>query len=215
MKDVLVVMARAPVRGAVKTRLARRIGEQAAFELYCAFLRDIAERLEDASWRLLWAVYPPGADLAPALAGTTQCIGQRGGDLAERMRHCFEDLLRQARRVVMIGADAPHLSRGDIAAAFAALEGADVALKPARDGGYCLIGLRAAHDLFSGVDMGTPAVLAQTRARLDSLGLRAVLLAPSFDVDELEDLAVLESLLAGGTASLRHTGAALSRLGRL
>ncbi len=214
---VLVVMARQPRPGTVKTRLARRVGADAACALYRAFLADIAARLAPPAgapaWRLLWAVTPADADLRSLVgAGATQ-VAQRGADLAARMRHVVADLFAGgAARLVMIGADAPHLEPATVTAAFAALDAADVVLTPTRDGGYCLIGLRAPHDLFTGVAMGTPAVLAQTRARADAEGLRVTLLPGTFDVDEWEDLLALRALIDTGTVALPHTAASLATL---
>jgi uncharacterized protein len=205
--DVLVVMAKYPTPGAVKTRLAERVGAAAACALYRAFLADIAARFAGGPWRLVWAVTPPDADLS-AILGAGEQMAQQGDDLGERMRRCFVRLLAGgARRVVMIGADAPHLDTGAISAAFAVLADHDAVLVPTPDGGYCLLGMRAPHDIFSGVPMGTPAVLERTRDRLDALGLHWCALAASFDVDTLDDVAELGRRIARGEVTLPNTGA--------
>ncbi|MBX3028021.1 TIGR04282 family arsenosugar biosynthesis glycosyltransferase [bacterium] len=207
-------MARQPTPGAVKTRLARRIGDAAACVLYRAFLTDLAASVRRDAWRTVWAVTPAGADLR-SIVGDAEQIAQRGDDLASRMRHAFADLFgRGASRVVMIGADAPHLGADAIAAAFAALDAADVVLTPTRDGGYCLIGLCAAHDLFLGVDMGTDRVFQQTVDRAAADGLRLGVQPPAFDVDEWEDVLVLRRLLDSGAVTLPATAAALATIGR-
>lgn len=211
--EVLVVMARQPTPGAVKTRLARRIGATAACALYVAFLRDLAAALGGGPWRVTWAVTPPGADLRPLVGASADCLDQRGADLAERMAHAFADCFaRGAARVVMIGADAPHLAPAGIAAAFAALREHDVVLTPTRDGGYCLVGLRAPHDLFRGIAMGTERVFAETLDRVAALGLRVAVQPQTFDVDEWEDVERLRALITAGEASLPHTAAAIGQL---
>src|SRR5262245_44970671 len=102
-------MAKHPRPGAVKTRLAAAYGAGAACELYTAFLRDIAAKFDRRG--LVWAVDPPDANLRAVVGADAAVIGQHGEDLAERMRACFETLfVGGAARVVMIGADAPHLS---------------------------------------------------------------------------------------------------------
>jgi len=205
-----VVMAKYPTPGTVKTRLAERVGAEAACALYRAFLADIAARFAVGPWPLVWAVTPPDADLSAIVGAAGRQIAQQGADLGERIRGCFAQLFADgATRVVMIGADAPHLDDGVIAAAFAALEGSDAVFVPARDGGYCLIGLGAAHDLFTGVPMSTPAVFDRTWARAEALGLRWRALPPSFDVDELEDVAELKRLIAGGAVALPRTAGVL------
>lgn len=210
--DVLVVMARQPTPGAVKTRLAARVGKAAASALYRGFLTDIAATLGDGPWQLTWAVTPADADLRPIVGASARCLAQRGDELGARMRHCFADLFAAgAGRVVMIGADAPHLGRDRVAAAFAALDGADVALTPTRDGGYCLIGLNAERDVFSGVAMGGPHVFGQTVRRIADLGLRPSIQPGTFDVDEWDDVVLLRKLLNDGAVDLPATAAALAR----
>jgi uncharacterized protein len=208
--DVLVVMARYPVPGAVKTRLAESVGADAACALYRAFLADIAARFGRGPWELIWAVTPAGADLAAVVGAESRQIAQHGADLGERMRGCFAQLLGAgAARVVMIGADAPHLAEQTVRAAFAALTQRDAVLLPTRDGGYCLVGLRHPHDIFSDIAMGSPTVFAATCARLGALGLSWSELEPSFDVDELADVAELARQIACGTVTLPKTAAVL------
>jgi rSAM/selenodomain-associated transferase 1 len=207
--DVLVVMAKYPAPGAVKTRLAERVGGAAACALYRAFLSDIGGRFAGAAWRVVWAVTPTGADLTPFIGAGCPQIAQEGGELGERMLRCFARLLREgAERVVMIGADAPHIA-GVVAAAFAALTDHDAVFVPTRDGGYCLVGLRALHDIFSGVPMGSAAVYGRTRERCEALGLRWRALEASFDVDEIDDVRELSRLIDGGAVALPNTSRVL------
>jgi glycosyltransferase A (GT-A) superfamily protein (DUF2064 family) len=155
-------------------------------------------------------VTPPGADLTPFIGPDQEQIAQEGADLGERMHRCFGSLIGGgARRVVMIGADVPHIADAAVSEAFAALDHHDAALVPTRDGGYALIGLSAMHDLFSGVPMGTATVFAQTEKRLSSLGLRSQVLGSTFDVDELDDVIDLMRLIAAGGAKLPHTAAVI------
>lgn len=212
MRDLLVVMAKKPVAGEVKTRLARHLGAPAACDLYRAFLRDLHARLSPGPWRMLWAVQPAGEDLRDDVGAPVACIDQRGADLGERMRNVFADLFAASpaeTRVVMIGADVPHLPPAAVSAAFAALDAVDVVLVPTRDGGYGLVGLRRPVDLFSGIPMGTDAVLRRTEERAQSLGLTRHLEPETFDVDEPEDLVELAELLRRGTVVLPSTAAQL------
>jgi rSAM/selenodomain-associated transferase 1 len=187
-------MAKYPAPGRVKTRLAAEVGDQPACDLYRAFLQDIARRLTDAAWSVTWAVTPPHATL-PDVSGDSAArrIDQRGDDLGTRMFHAFADSFETgAECVVMIGADTPQLSASDIRDAFALLRaGADVVLTPSRDGGYCLVGLREPHDLFSSVEMGTPRVSATTRELCRARGLDLRELPARYDIDTLEDVRTL------------------------
>jgi rSAM/selenodomain-associated transferase 1 len=208
--DVLVVMAKNPAPGAVKTRLAARVGAAAAAELYRAFLADLADRFAHGPWQLVWAVTPAGADLTPVIGHGQRQIEQQGSDLGERMLGCFSRLTAEgAERVVMIGADVPHIGERAVTDAFAALDEFDAVFVPTRDGGYSLVGLRAAHDLFSAIPMGTATVFERTRARLATLGLRWRALDMNFDVDELADVTTLAQLIASGAVALPHTAAVL------
>jgi rSAM/selenodomain-associated transferase 1 len=192
--DTLLIMAKYPAPGRVKTRLAAEVGDQPACDLYRAFLEDIARRLTAASWSLTWAMTPPRSTLRDILGDSpARYVDQRGNDLGTRMFHAFADSFQAgAGRVVMIGADTPQLSPSDIRDAFALLrDGADVVLVPSRDGGYCLVALREPHDLFSSVEMGTPHVLATTRDLCRSRGLDRRELPARYDIDTLADVRAL------------------------
>jgi rSAM/selenodomain-associated transferase 1 len=209
----LVVMAKHPTPGAVKTRLAAALGADVACALYAAFLADLAARLRDAPWPLVWAVAPPGADLRPFVGVDARQIAQEGTTLSARMWHCVAHLFGEgAERVLMIGADAPQLDVPTLASVDRALDTADAAFIPTHDGGYCAVGLRAPHDLFTPITMGNAGVFAATEARLRTLGLTWRVLAESFDVDEPADLAHLAALIGAGTIALPHTAAVLGAL---
>jgi len=212
-EDVLVVMAKYPRAGRVKTRLARALGDEQACELYRAFLLDIAARFAAGPARLIWAIAPPEGDLRDVLGGDAACMRQEGDGLAQRMLLCFRRLLGAgARRVVMIGGDTPHLPESTVTAAFASLEKNHVALVPVRDGGYCLVGLRSPRDIFSGIEMSTPHVFARTVERARSLGLDVAVLERSFDIDDPRDLDSLRDLIASDRVHLPHTAAVLASI---
>jgi len=200
-------MARHPVPGRVKTRLARTLGPERACALYRAFVLDLADRLRELPYAVTWAYEPASAPFAE-LVPDGHCRPQEGGDLGERMERAIERELEQgSSSVLVIGADVPHVPADALAEARALLLGtADVVLGPAEDGGYYLVGVRApAPMLFTNVPWGTSAVLRETLARATAAGLRARLLAPSFDVDEERDLVRLADVIAHGDVSLPRT----------
>jgi len=210
--DTLVIMAKYPEPGRVKTRLAAAIGSDEACQLYRAFLCDLSERLCDGPWGVVWAMAPPGSRLDGVVRGAPPIhIDQRGDDLASRMHHCFEDLFAAgARRVVMIGADAPHVSPATIARAFTAVVRSDVVLVPTRDRGYSLVGMRQSRDIFTSVAMGTDRVWEQTVEVCSRLGLNVCRFAQAFDVDELADARELLDWL-GDSQELPHSARVLRR----
>jgi len=206
--DAVVIMAKYPTPGLVKTRLAHALGAERACALYRAFLLDLASRFA-GDRRVVWAVHPPGAALAE-IVGPALIIDQVGSRLGDRLLACVRKIFAAgASRTVVIGADTPHLSDGAIAAGFSALAAHDISLVAARDGGYCLIGLRAPHDVFTGIEMGTPRVLRETLDRIAALGLTAALVGETFDVDEPADLEELAAALRSGRVHLPATAAAL------
>jgi rSAM/selenodomain-associated transferase 2/rSAM/selenodomain-associated transferase 1 len=118
---------------------------------------------------------------------------QQGRDLGERMDRAFRRAFREgAEAVILVGTDAPGLTPSMMKEGFRALEGADVVLGPAKDGGYTLIGLSAPRpELFRSIPWGTSEVLKETLAAVRASGLRARLLPELEDVDRPEDLALL------------------------
>jgi rSAM/selenodomain-associated transferase 1 len=207
----VLVMARYPSPGSVKTRLASQIGAEAAWRLYDAFVRDLADRLEALELPVTWAFSPPDAPFQ-ALMPEKRCVPQVGGDLGERLEHavseCFDAV---PAPVIVIGVDSPHLDLARVREAADALgAGADVVLGPALDGGYYLIGLRAPSAVvFHDIVWGSSSVLDTTLSRAHGAGLRTRLLEPTFDVDDADGLRALRAVLSRGEVDLPRTRAAL------
>jgi len=195
--STIVIFARAPVAGEVKTRLARTVGDAAALQLYEAFLDDTCLVTQGLGARRVLAVAGDVAQPALERLAKSQRLTiepQADGDLGARLTHAVATHVAHGP-VVVIGSDAPTLPRRYLHQALDALADADVVLGPSDDGGYYLVGARVAvPELFRDVPWSTPAVLATTRARL---GERAhVLLPPWYDVDEAPDLERLQRDLA-------------------
>ena len=215
MRSALVIIARYPTAGRVKTRLAAVIGVDRACNLYRAFLRDLDTRLSHRSETIVWAFDPPDSDFGSVVSIGARCIPQVGADLGERMYHCFRALCAEGfDRVMMIGADCPHIRDDWLDEAVRALGDADAVLGPTEDGGYYLVALRAPRDLFRGIQMGTATALSETLARARALGLRVHLLPKTFDIDEAADLHRLRALLEDAALArmLPHTTTALAQI---
>ncbi|HZT98137.1 MAG TPA: TIGR04282 family arsenosugar biosynthesis glycosyltransferase [Ktedonobacteraceae bacterium] len=214
----LVVMARYPEVGKTKTRLARTIGHIEAVNLYQAFLTDLAQRFAGQEWNLHWTYTPAEVDyqrfittLAPGLPMSS--FPQQGPDLGARLRHVFQwTHFHGFEHTIVIGSDAPHISREIIARAKSALDKADVVLGPADDGGYYLIAMRKPYDVFSGIPMSTPVVATMTIEAAQRQGLTVHLLESLFDVDELPDLVRLAQLLAADATHAPVTAAHLTTM---
>ena len=189
----LVVFAKAPVPGRVKTRLAPLLGEHGAARLQARMIESTLRVAREAGFARVELHCAPDArhPLFKKLARRESLTlrAQARGDLGARMRRAFERTLRTARIVVLIGTDCPVLRAEDLRAAARALQGgADAVLAPAEDGGYALIGLRRASPrLFSRIEWGGDSVSADTRCRLRELGWRWRELRTVWDVDRPED----------------------------
>jgi rSAM/selenodomain-associated transferase 1 len=212
-RDALAVIAKEPVAGQAKTRLVPAFGEAGAARAAAAMLADTLAAVR-SSGADPWLCFTPATarERLGALAPGFGLLAQADGDLGDRLAACVADLLAAgADRVVIVGADTPHVPVATYRRAFALLDEADVVLGPALDGGYYLVAAKAARpELFVGVPMGTDAVLSETLARAARGGLRVALLPPLRDLDRLEDLAA--ALAAGELAHAPATLAATTAL---
>ncbi|MDJ0512191.1 MAG: TIGR04282 family arsenosugar biosynthesis glycosyltransferase [Methyloceanibacter sp.] len=187
----LVIMAKEPMAGAAKARLARDIGSTAAIRFYRTALRHTLMRVgTDPRWRTYLAVAPDTGVARSCWPSwpSVQRIAQGGGDLGQRMQHLFDCL--PPGPVVLIGSDILAVSRAHIASAFRRLGNADAVFGPAQDGGYWLVGLKRSPKRlapFAQVPWSTDKALAATCANLK--GRRVALVATLNDVDTEEDLA--------------------------
>jgi rSAM/selenodomain-associated transferase 1 len=177
----------------VKTRLAAALGAQAAADLYRALAEHVLEATTPSpgDYERLVFFDPPEslAGMREWLPGV-RLMAQSGHDLGARMADAFaRAFARGAQRVAIVGTDAPGVSRATARQAFSALDGADVVIGPAADGGYYLIALTASRPgLLAGIEWSTPMVREQTRARAAAAGLVVSELPPLRDVDTLDDL---------------------------
>lgn len=193
---VIQVFCKAPISGAVKTRLIPALGSDGALRVH----RQLAERVltvccEAALARVeVWTNdhvdHPFFADY--------DCVHlQTGEDLGERMANALTAALSagDVDRAILIGTDCPTVDAGYLDRALRALSDHDAVIGPAEDGGYGLIGLRRPdRSLFTGIEWGTGEVCARTCQKLNASGIRWSLLPPIWDVDRPEDLQRLSRL---------------------
>jgi uncharacterized protein len=184
---VLCIFARVPIRGRVKTRLAASLGADAAFAAHVALVEDTLERLGSVAGVVteLWLDDAPDAVCRSwASRFGLEIRRQQGADLGERMHGALLDGVAAAGRALVVGTDCPLIDAGYVAAAVAALEGADVVLGPAEDGGYGLVGLRCpAPELFRDMPWGSSTVLRATLQAAAAAGLSVKQLPEIWDVD--------------------------------
>jgi len=213
-------MARYPLPGTTKTRLARKLGDTTTLQLYQAFLSDLARHFAGSDYDLHWAYAPATADFAgyiaslvPDLADQTNCFPQTEADFGTRLLHAFQwTHQRGYPETILIGSDSPHVTPALLKQAQEGLQEADVVLGPADDGGYYLLAMREPYDLFSNIPMSTEMVTEMTLAQASNLGLTTRLIEPLFDIDEYDDLVRLSALLRTNSELAPVTAALIAQL---
>ena len=190
---VVIVFARAPVAGRVKTRLAPRLGAAGAARLHMLLVANSLRTAREAQCGPVELHVTAPHQLFRSLG--VKVKRQRGRDLGERMHGALRNALRRFRTAILIGTDSPALAPTDLRTAVRKLEsGADIVLAPAEDGGYALIGARRISlRIFTQVDWGSAQVLAQTLRNAKEARMHYRLLRTLWDVDRPEDLARLKS----------------------
>lgn len=191
---VLIVFAKAPVAGQVKTRLMSALGPVGAADLAAQLLERAVAAGMSAGFDAVElcaapdASHPAFARLAARHAGLLLSV-QGDGDLGARMHRALTRRLDGCDRVLLIGTDAPALDAAVLRAAAQALAGQDAVFVPAHDGGYALVGLvRPQPALFTDMPWSTPRVMVETRERARHAGLRWAELPAVADIDEPADL---------------------------
>ena len=189
----IVIFAKAPLPGKVKTRLIPALGAEGAAELAAEMLRRTAEEAVGAAVgpvELCADPDPGDGDWLGHLPSALETNGQGEGDLGARLARAATRILAGGERVLLIGTDCPELDRDRLTAAARALDDHDAVIHPARDGGYALLGLtRFDKSLFEDIAWSTDTVAAETIARIRRLGWALQVGETLRDVDVPADLA--------------------------
>jgi len=195
----IIVYAKAPIPGQVKTRLSPALDAEAAALLHAALVERALTIAQDSGLvhGELCCAPDTGHSFFQACAEDFEVTltGQGEGDLGARMLGTLKRSLQSHEAAIIIGADCPALTGSHVAVAARALADHDVVLTPAEDGGYVLIGVRRADArLFDAIDWGSVDVLAQQRRNLSGLGWSWHEMPTLWDVDRPEDLPRLKAL---------------------
>ena len=194
-KLLLVVVAKAPVPGEVKTRLVPHFSPAQAAELFRCFLQDRIEEMGQLKGIDLAVAFTP-AEARETFARITgngfKLFSQKGEGLGQRLNNVFiENLARGYDAVSIIDSDTPDLPGATVEQSFRILMSgkADAVYGPCDDGGYYLVGMRRPHpELFENIPWSTEAVLNITLKRAAGLGIKTKLLPGWNDLDTFEDL---------------------------
>jgi rSAM/selenodomain-associated transferase 1 len=199
LHTALVIFAKAPIPGEVKTRLCPPLTPDEAATLHGSFVLDMLERTKLAVAKLQlpfhrYLACAPSSELVffkiMEERQGVRLLDQVGEDLGQRMHGIFSGLFAKGyAQVIIVGTDVPTLPLSVYQEAFSMLGRSDVVLGPALDGGYYLIGLKQpAEQLFTGVPWSTDQVLAVTQQQAKALGLSVELTTAWRDVDTITDL---------------------------
>lgn len=203
MKRAIIIMAKIPTPGTVKTRLQSILSPEKCAELAEAFLLDTLKKSETICKNIILA-YSPVSErrfqeemFSPGII----LIEQKGNNLGERITNAFDFAFRENSTVVMIGTDSPTFPARYIAQAFAALETqAEIVLGKSADGGFYMIGLRRKPlpEIFDGVEWSSSLVFEQILKNIKSAGIEKLKLIPEhYDVDTPEDFLMLKKEISG------------------
>jgi rSAM/selenodomain-associated transferase 1 len=213
-EPIVLVVAKAPVAGRVKTRLAAVIGPEDAAALGRAMLLDTLDgcRREVPVVGVLCANDDDVEMLARLAGPDAPVVVQQGAGLSDALQAGVRHCLARGGVALLVSADIPGVPAGALHRAAALLgEGVDVVLGPGHDGGYWLIGVREQHPgLFDGIPWSTAEVLEVTLARCGDLSLDVRLLEPWRDIDTMADMAALADVLEALPG--RRTAESLGRL---
>lgn len=192
--QIIIIFMRAPELGAVKTRLAKDVGDARALELYRRFVQRMVDGAAQSGipWQICFCPPEGGAAIEAWLGGNLDLLPQVEGDLGARMAsalaHAFDG---GAEKAVLVGTDIPGVTAGDFHRAFDRLGKGDAVLGPTVDGGYWLIGFTRQgfrSGVFENMAWSTSDVADQTREAFRTLGLTFGELSPLRDIDTLADL---------------------------
>ena len=207
----IVIFARTPAPGRVKTRLVGPLTAVQAAALHEAMVRDTAETAAAAPLNAERVLLFDGRWSGTPLPAGIRTGRQAAGSLGDRLHAAFtEAFAGGARAAIALGSDTPHLPPARLVEAAAALENHDAVVGPCEDGGYYLIGCRAGTawtKLFDGVAWGTARVLEQTRVAARQAEVSLAELEPWYDLDRWDDVTRLAAEGAGAPltrATLAH-----------
>ncbi len=190
----IIVFAKAPIIGHVKTRLATDLDETVVVNLYRNFVKDIIDKITDSGHVLKIFYDPPGSEpLMSDWLGTRHAYFlQKGPDLGQKMANAFSDVFNQGIvRAILIGTDFPDLPGKILTDAMLSLETHDAVIGPAVDGGYYLIGFSSDSffpEIFNNMPWGTSAVYQKTMDVFSSSGISVHQLLKWRDIDNYDDL---------------------------
>ena len=198
MKNAIIIMAKVPRAGNVKTRLQPHLSSAECVLLSEAFLEDAINKAQSRPNNLIIAFSPNSErDYFAKFENNFTLVAQKGENLGEKMFNAFQFAFEQnSDAVVMIGTDSPNFPAEFIDRAFESLQNFDAVLGETEDGGFYLIGLRTLRsEIFADVEWSSAKTFVQTAGNIKKIGLRICYLPLWYDVDFPADLIKLRNNL--------------------
>lgn len=198
-ESLIIIFAREPVAGQVKTRLIPALGKEGASQLYCRLLDYAVNNALNSGLAAVNICITPESKSAyfkqQSYANSIEFSIQEGDDLGMRMQHALLFALQHYKTAILIGTDCPFLEKSDLQQAILALQTHDMVFSPASDGGYVLVGANKMDEMvFTNINWGSGDVMSQTRQALKASKLSWQELREQHDIDEPADLKYLARL---------------------
>ena len=190
-QDILMIFLKPFIEGKVKTRLGKSIGEKKALEVYKKLVSHTIKEVEKLTARVkVYFFYSEEAPTSNQIPAKHQFLIQNGKTLGDRMAAAFDWAAKEGyNKKIIIGSDCAELSVEHLNQAFSDLEGNELVIGPAKDGGYYLIGMKNCHpEIFADIQWSTNSVYNTTIDKIESSALQYATLKVLSDIDDLEDL---------------------------
>lgn len=194
--NVVSLFLKAPILGAVKTRLAKSIGDEGALMAYCELVEFLLKSIPETKVHIHYT--PNAISLMEDWLGSDYVYHlQEGEGLGERLIHSMQlEFSNGSEKLIFLGGDCPYVDHARLDEAFTLLDENEVVVGPATDGGYYLIGIKEPRaELFQGIDWGTQSVCETTLNICEREGLSVTLLQEESDVDDLESWQVAKAYI--------------------
>jgi len=189
-KNALIIIAKHPEKGKVKTRLMGTMSDEKRLELYTYLLENTMQRLGAISGVDTFIAYAPQNAESYFLRFGLKLIPLPEGDLGKRMFHAFREVFKEGyEKAALVGVDIPGLTGSIILRAFELLSDSDIVYGPAKDGGYYLVGMGAlVKEIFERVPWSSENTLKESIERAKQYGYSIALTETLSDIDTIEDV---------------------------
>jgi len=186
----LIIMAKAPDKDTVMTRLRGHLPDNERLNLYTSMLDGTVENLRDVPGADTYISFWPPDSVPYFERFGLPSFPQSEGDIGMKMHHSLRIAFANGyEKAAVVGVDIPDLLAQTIEKAFALLDGTDIVFGPTRDGGYYLVGMKRPHkEIFEGITWSTDKTLDETLKKTEELGLKTAFTETLYDIDTPDDL---------------------------